>query len=156
MVVYMRLILMIAVLILSLRVMAIANPTVIQFFPARPADSHVLSITKGIFMQYHLYTEHNTLQALITLRDEVTGLDRSYYLSGNVVLNGATLRCPNSANEHSNHDAANVFVDELALCRSLPANIIAGKTRLVLLYWPFNDRLAGGAAYATDQILSLP
>jgi hypothetical protein len=132
---------------------SVASPTVVQLFPVRPQDSRTLGIIEGVFVRYRLRTQNNTLQALITIRDEATGAERSYYLSETTTIDGSALRCSTSKNGQVSREAADQFADDLGLCRTLPSNIQSEKTHVVVLFWPFTSRLSGGMAYATDQLL---
>ncbi len=136
---------------------AVASPVIYIMFASRPVKSNALSSAEGIFLKYTLVEDNNgygggALLATLSVFDELKKTVVYYVVNENLRIDGVPLRCDGEGT------AADVPFDEtinrLHVCKSLPSHLVAGKTRLLLTYWPYS--WLGQTQLGVDEIQTLP
>jgi hypothetical protein len=107
----------------------VSNPQLYAVFwdylPKRPIGMRDIHLAVGVFENYEFSTGLTAMT--LTLKDSETGTRSNYLLSADTTtLNGKPLHCrpERKVNEYDTY------------CESFPRDIIPGKTRLAILFWP--------------------
>ena len=131
-----------------------ASESTFSIFPVRPANASRILATEGVFVGYTLHAKNRTLSATIQIYDEIQKRKREFLVGSNFQVDSRLIRCvwpPIKAPVPDIERAKR----QLALCGTLPANLIPGKTHVVVIYWRESNRLVGNAV-VTDSIISIP
>ncbi len=147
-----------ALLASSFTCQALASPVINTTFPGRPAQAATLSSAEGIFLKYTLVEAGKsdgggTILATLAVFDEIKHVVVYYDVSTDMRVDGAPLRCDNEGTPAD--EPFEETINRLHLCKSLPSHLVAGKTRLLLTYWPYRDWL-GFPQLGVDEIQTLP
>lgn len=137
-----------------------SNPF-IEDNPVRPVDSARLEATVGVVRGYKLLVTNELLSPRLTVYDEISKKTETFSLSFRTKLDGTVMQCDDFNDiSLSNPRSASLwwgekFAKQHRLCKHLPPSIIPGKTRVVIIYWNYNQAIAikrtGGIYNTLDQ-----
>ena len=139
----------------------LASPLFFEDNPVRPIDSSRLEATEGVVMGYNLLVTNELLSPRLTVYDEIAKKTETFSLSFRTKIDGIVMQC-DDFNDVSLTDprAASLwwgekFAKRNRLCKHLPPDIIPGKTRVVIIYWNYDQAVAmkrtGGIYNTLDQ-----
>ncbi|NNM93603.1 MAG: hypothetical protein HKL92_09695 [Candidatus Eremiobacteraeota bacterium] len=137
-----------------------SNPF-IEDNPVRPIDSSRLKATEGLVVGYKLHLTNELLSPRLNVYDELSKKTKTFSLSFRTKIDGTILKCDdfNDISLSNPRTESRWLVEQTAkknhLCKNLPPDIIPGKTRVVLIYWNYNQAIAmketGGIYNTLDQ-----
>lgn len=116
-----------------------ASPTmrVATWLTTRPRDAAMMRVAVGTFE--HFSAGKSPSRMILTLRDDQTGATSQFFLSAGTTLNGLPLCGPG-----------------VNVCNALPTRVVAGKTRIAVLYWQPAGRGFYKQSCGADTLLALP
>ena len=123
----------------------LASPLVFKDNPIRPVDSSRLQATEGLVVGYRLHLTKELLSPRLTVYDEISKKTTTFSLSFRTKIDGTILKCDdfNDISLSISRTDSRWLVEQTAkknrLCKHLPPDIIPGKTRVVIIYWNYNQ-----------------